>query len=163
MKRTAIVPGSYDPTTLGHVDIIKRASDIFDQVIPAIMVNSEKKGLFSPEERLEILISACRSLPNVKPMIWTELSYKLLEYTGAKFIVKGARNATDFDYEHSLSEIMRSFSSDVDTIILPCRPKYFHISSTYVRELLKYNCDLSNIADEKTAEIMRNIYNNKSK
>ncbi|MBO5195516.1 MAG: pantetheine-phosphate adenylyltransferase [Clostridia bacterium] len=158
MKKIAIVPGSYDPATLGHIDIIKRAAEIFDTVYAAIMVNSEKKGLFSPEERLEILSSACRDLTNVKPIVWTSLSSKLMSETGAKFIVKGARNATDFDYEHSLSEIMRHFSPDCDTVIFPSRPEYFHVSSTYARELLKYGHDLSDIADKETAEVMKRIY-----
>ncbi len=159
MKKIAIVPGSYDPATLGHIDIIKRAAQIFDTVYAAIMVNSEKKGLFSSDERLEILSCACRNLPNVKPIVWTSLSSELMKETGAKFIVKGARNATDFDYEHSLSEIMRHFSPDCDTVVLPARSEFFHISSTYARELLKYNRDLSDIADKETAEIVKKIYN----
>ncbi len=159
MKKIAIIPGSYDPATLGHIDIISRAAEIFDTVYAAIMVNSEKKGLFSPDERLEILTSACRELSNVKPIVWTSLSSELLSETGAKFIVKGARNSTDFDYEHSLAEIMRHFSPEADTIILPSRPEFFHISSTYARELLKYGNDLSDIADSETAEVMKRIYN----
>ena len=162
MKKIAIVPGSYDPATLGHIDIIKRAADIFDTVYAAIMVNSEKKGLFTPEERLEILSSACRELPNVKPVIWTSLASELMNEAGAKFIVKGARNATDFDYEHSLSEIMRRFAPGSDTIILPSRPEYFHVSSTYARELLKYGNDLYDIADKETAEVIKRIYNSKA-
>ena len=158
MKKIAIVPGSYDPATLGHVDIIRRASLIFDEVIPAIMVNSEKKGLFTPEERLEILNSACRHIANAKPMIWTGLSSELMAQTDAKYIVKGARNATDFDYEHSLAEIMRRFSPEADTVIFPSRPEYFHVSSTYARELLKYSWDLSEIADPDTAAVMKEIY-----
>ncbi len=158
MKKIAIVPGSYDPATLGHIDIISRASNIFDTVYAAIMVNSEKHGLFIPEERLEILNSACRNLPNVKPIIWTSLSSELIAQTGAKFIVKGSRNATDFDYEHSLAEIMRRFSPEADTVLFPSRPEYFHISSTYARELLKYGEDLSEIADPETAAIMKEIY-----
>ncbi len=158
MKKIAVMPGSYDPVTLGHIDMAERASVIFDEVYVAIMVNSEKKGLFSPNERLEILSSACRHIPNVKPILWTSLASELLEETGAKFIVKGARNATDFDYEHSLAEIMRNFSPDCDTIILPSRPEFFHISSTYARELLKYGHSLSEIADPETAVLMKKLY-----
>ena len=161
MKNIAIVPGSYDPATLGHIDVIKRAADIFDTVYAAIMVNSTKNGLFTPEERLQILTSACRDIPNVKPIIWTSLSSRLMEETGAKYIVKGARNATDFDYEHSLSEIMRHFSPGCDTVILPARPRFFHVSSTYARELLKYGEPLDDIADSETAELIRKIYDEK--
>ncbi len=161
MKKIAIIPGSYDPATLGHIDIIKRAADIFDEVYAAIMVNSEKKGLFTPDERLEILSCACRDITNAKPVIWTSLASDLMNETGAKYIVKGARNSTDFDYEHSLSEIMRRFALGSETVILPSRPEYFHVSSTYARELLKYGNDLSDVADDETAEIMRRLYNGK--
>ena len=158
MKKIAIVPGSYDPVTLGHIDIIHRAANVFDTVIPAIMVNSEKKGLFTPDERLQLLNCACRNISSAKPIIWTSLASELIEAEGAGFIVKGARNATDFDYENGLAEIMRRFAPQADRLIFPCRPEYFHISSTYARERLKYGQDLSDIADEKTAELMKKIY-----
>ncbi len=161
MKRIAIVPGSYDPVTLGHIDIIKRAADIFDTVYPAVMVNGEKRGCFTPDERLRLLESACEDFENVIPMVWNGLAADLMIELGAKFIVKGARNATDFDYEHSLSEIMRKFVSDCETIILPAKPELFHVSSTYARELLKHGESLSLVADAKTAELMREIYNSK--
>lgn len=158
MKKIAIVPGSYDPVTLGHVDIISRAADIFDEVIPAIMVNSSKSGLFAPDERLQLLRCACKDIPSVSPIIWSSLASDLMEKEGAGFIVKGARNATDFDYENSIAEIMRRFAPSADTIILPCRAELSHISSTYARELLKYGKELFDIADEETAELMKNLY-----
>ncbi|MBQ8475061.1 MAG: pantetheine-phosphate adenylyltransferase [Clostridia bacterium] len=161
MKKTAIVPGSYDPITLGHVDIIERAADMFDEVWVAITVNGAKSGVFTPEERLEITKTAISHIQNAEAVIWCGLTSDLMAEKGAKYIVKGARNATDFDYENSLSEIMRKFAPGSETVILPARPEYFHVSSTYARELLKYGGDLSDIAAPKTAEIMRKIYNNK--
>ncbi len=161
MKKIAIVPGSYDPVTLGHIDIISRAADIFDEVIPAIMVNSSKSGLFAPDERLLLLRCACRNIPFARPLIWSSLASDLMEEENAGFIVKGARNATDFDYENSLAEIMRRFAPEADTVILPCRAELSHISSTYARELLKYGKELSDIADEKTAELMKKLYESK--
>ncbi|MBQ7836167.1 MAG: pantetheine-phosphate adenylyltransferase [Clostridia bacterium] len=161
MKKIAIIPGSYDPVTLGHVDIIRRASLIFDEIIPAIMVNSEKKGLFTSDERLTLLRCACKKIKNARPLVWESLASELMENEGASFIVKGARNATDFDYENSLAEIMRRFAPDAETIILPCRSEFSHISSTYAREILKYGKDLSDIADKDTAVLMRSIYDAK--
>ena len=159
MKKIAIVPGSYDPTTFGHLDLIKRAAAMFDEVYAVITVNGEKNGCFTIDERLDILRCACREIPNVKTLSWEGLTSELLSQVGAKFIVKGARNATDFDYEHSLTEIMRRFSPDCDTVVLPSRPELFHVSSTYARELLKYGHDLSDVADNETAELMRKYYN----
>ena len=158
MKQIAIVPGSYDPVTKGHLDLIKRASAIFDTVYATVLVNGAKSGCFTTEERVEILRSACRDMDNVEIIPWDGLTSDLLHKVGAKFIVKGARNATDFDYEHSLTEIMRRFSPDCDTVVLPARPELFHVSSTYARELLKYDCDLSDVADEETAALMRKYY-----
>ena len=125
------------------------------------MVNGEKRGCFTPDERLSILESACKEFDNVKPIVWGGLAADLLRELDARFIVKGARNATDFDYEHSLSEIMRKFIPDCETIILPAKPELFHVSSTYARELLKHGEDLSLVADEKTAELMKKIYSAK--
>lgn len=161
MKKIAIVPGSYDPVTLGHVDIIERAAALFDEVWVAITVNGAKSGVFTPEERLEITNAAIDRIQNAKAVIWSGLTSDLMAEKGAKYIVKGARNATDFDYENSLSEIMRRFAPESETIILPARPKYFHVSSTYARELLKYGGDLSDIATPEVAEIMKKIYNKK--
>lgn len=158
MQKIAIVPGSYDPVTKGHLDLIKRASAIFDKVYATILVNGEKRGCFTTDEKVEILCCACRDMENVEVIPWDGLTSDLLEKLGAKFIVKGARNATDFDYEHSLTEIMRHFSPDCDTVVLPSRPELFHVSSTYARELLKYGHDLSDVADEETAALMRKYY-----
>ncbi len=159
MKKIAIVPGSYDPVTYGHLDLIKRAAAMFDKVYATILVNGEKQGCFTTEEKAELLKCACRDMENVEIIAHSGLTSELLRELGAKFIVKGARNATDFDYEHSLTEIMGRLSPGCDTVILPSRPELFHVSSTYARELLKYGCDLSDIADSETAALMRKLYN----
>ncbi len=159
MKKIAIVPGSYDPVTYGHLDLIKRAAAMFDKVYATVLVNGEKQGCFTTEEKTQLLRCACRGMENVEIISHSGLTSDLLKELGAKFIVKGARNATDFDYEHSLTEIMRQLSPDCDTVILPSRPELFHVSSTYARELLKYGCELSDVADSETAALMRELYN----
>lgn len=159
MKK-AIVPGSFDPATAGHADLIKRACRVFDEVHAVVMVNAEKAnaGMFSPEARLDILKSLTRDIPNVKCAVCTGLASEYTKENGIDFIVKGARNATDFDYEHSLAEIMKHFHEGIETVILPSEPALSYISSTYARERIRYGCDLSDIADETTAKLIKALY-----
>ncbi len=159
MKK-ALVAGSFDPCTLGHVDLIKRAALIFDEVHAVVMVNAEKRnsGMFSPEERLQILESAVKNIPNVKCAICEELASAYTMANGIEFIAKGARNATDFDYEYSLAQIMKRFHEGIETVLIPADPALSYMSATYARERIRYGCDLSDIADEKTAVLIKELY-----
>lgn len=157
MKRFAIIPGSFDPATLGHVDIISRAAEIFDTVFPVVLVNGEKNGMFSPEERLEILKCACRNIRNADCRIFRGLTSDFAKSIDARWLVKGARNATDFDYESGLAQIMKKFDSSLETVILPASPELSYMSSTYARERIKYGCELSDFADSETAKLIMNI------
>lgn len=159
MEKIAIIPGSFDPITLGHVDIIKRAAEIFDKVYVVSLVNAEKGGMFSPEQRFEIMQSATRGIKNVECAVCDGLTSDFMKYVGAKYIVKGIRDTTDFAYENGLAEIMRHFAEGSETVFLPATPALSYISSTYAREKIKYGCDLSDIADSETAEIIRKNYN----
>lgn len=163
MKK-AIVPGSFDPVTLGHVDLIRRAADIFDEVHAVVMVNAEKRnsGLFTPEERLAILESAVGHLPNVKCALQYGLASDYTRKNGIGFIAKGIRNATDFDYEYGLSEIMKRFHEGIETVFIPADPALAYMSSTYARERIRYGCELSDIADEKTAALIAEIIERKN-
>lgn len=163
--RKAIIPGSFDPATAGHRDLINRASRIFDEVHAVVMVNAEKinSGLFSPEERLSILESLTRDINNVKCSVCTGLASDYTKENGIEFIVKGARNATDFDYEYSLYEIMKHFHEGIETVILPSEPSLSYVSSTYARERIRYGCDLTDIADEETAALIKKLYSEKKK
>ncbi len=164
MKKV-LVPGSFDPVTLGHIDIIKRASAIFDEVHAVVMVNGAKgqSGMFSPKERLEILRCAAREIPNVRCALCDGLASDYTKREGIEFIAKGARNATDFDYEYSLFEIMKHFHEGIETVILPAAANLSYVSATYARERIRYGCDLSDIADEKTAALIKDIYERKEK
>ncbi|MBR6676025.1 MAG: pantetheine-phosphate adenylyltransferase [Clostridia bacterium] len=164
MKK-AVIPGSFDPATLGHRDIIERAAAIFDEVHAVVMVNAEKmnSGLFTPDERLCILESLTRDIPNVKCAVCTGLASDYTKANGVEFIVKGARNATDFDYEHSLYEIMKHFHRGIETVILPADPSLSYVSSTYARERIRYGCDLLDVADEETAALIKKLYSEKKK
>lgn len=139
-----MITGSFDPVTSGHLDLIKRSASMFDDVWVVIVANTEKKsGLFTPDERLELMEAAIDGIPNVRAMVYGGLTSDAAAQIGAKIIVRGARSATDYDYEYNLSLIMKRFDPTLETIILPTSPQYAAISSTYVRDLLKYNCPLA--------------------
>ncbi len=163
MKKIAMLPGSYDPVTLGHVDVIRRAARIFDSVHAVVMINAEKagSGMFLPDERLEILRCACRDIPNVKCALCCGLASDYAEENGVSFIAKGIRNPTDFDYEYGLAQIMKKFSEGIETIFLPADPSYLYISSTYARERIRHGCDLSDVADAETASLIEEIFRKK--
>lgn len=142
MKRRAMVTGSFDPITSGHFDLIRRAATMFDEIIVVIAANTEKKGgMFTPDERKLLAEAAVSELSNVRVVVYDGLTSDAASSLGASVIVRGTRNSTDYNYEANLSYIMKRFSPDLETIILPTSPEYAAISSTYVRDLLKYGCD----------------------
>lgn len=139
--RTAIISGTFDPVTHGHMDIITRASSLFERVVVAVSSNSEKKGFLSDEARVRAVRASVEKLGNVR----VELCEGLLADFCLKYenpvIVRGARNGSDFDYERSLYIINKSFGVP-ETIVLPASSGMEHISSTYARELLRYKKSL---------------------
>lgn len=157
-----MITGSFDPVTSGHLDLVRRSAAMFDEVWVVILANTEKKsGLFAPDERLELVNAAVADIPNVHSMVYGGLTSDAAEQIGASVIVRGARNATDFDYEYTLSLIMKRFAPHIETIILPTAPEYAAISSTYVRDLLKFGCDLGDAVPDGCRERMLEIMNEK--
>ncbi len=164
--RHAILTGSFDPVTAGHEDLILRAASLFDQVTVAILANTEKAGgAFSPGDRLHLMEMTLAALPcrNVTAVVYGGLTSDLAHETGARFIVRGARSAIDFDYEYELSLIMKRFDPDLETVILPAAPSLSMISSTYVRDLLRYDCDLAGAVPESCREEMLRLYRPKER
>lgn len=149
MKK-AIISGTFDPITVGHIDLIKRAREIFDEVVVVILSNGEKsKCMFSPDERCAIAKAAVSSIDGASVLLWEGLTSDAAKKVGAKFIVRGARSSSDFDYENGLAAIMKRFDDNLETVILPSSPELSMISSTYVRERIKYACDLTgDVPDE---------------
>jgi pantetheine-phosphate adenylyltransferase len=141
--KSCIIPGSFDPFTLGHFDIVKRASKIFDKVYVVIMVNSEKNGKFDFRQRKLIAAASCAELENVEVITADGLLSDVCSALKVSAIVKGIRNATDADYEISLSNINRFIGGEeLETVFLPARHEHSFVSSTFVRELIKYNRSL---------------------
>lgn len=159
--KTAIITGSFDPITSGHVDLILRSSKMFDRVYVVIVFNTEKSGgAFLPEDRLTLVRTAIASLPvtNVEAVLHSGLTSDIADELGARFIVRGARNASDFDYEYNLSLIMKRFDPELETVILPASPEKSMISSTYVRDLLKFGCELGDAVPDGCREEMERLY-----
>ena len=141
--KIAIYPGSFDPITLGHLNIIKRAALCFDKLIVCVMVNSQKNGLFTPEERVELIRRVVSQLPNVEVDASSILLAEYAKQRRARVIVKGLRAVSDFEAEVQMSVINRKLNPTVDTMFLPSHEKYTYLSSTVVKEMVRYGVELS--------------------
>lgn len=141
--KIAVIPGSYDPITFGHIDIIRRALPLFDEVIVAIGINSQKKNLFSLEERIRWIQEIFKDETKVKVDHFEGLTLHYCQKVGAKYLVRGIRNATDFDYERTISQIHNTIATDLETLFFIAKPELSHISSTIVRELILGGGDIS--------------------
>lgn len=141
---TAIYPGSFDPVTLGHLNIIKRASLCFDRLIVAVMVNAEKRnsGLFTPEERVELIRRTVERFPNVEVEHSSMLVAEYAKEKGACTLIKGLRAVSDYEYELQMALINRQLNPQLDTMFIPSSSKYTYISSSTVKELAAYGADL---------------------
>ena len=155
--KIAVCPGSFDPITVGHLDLVERAAAIFDRVVLCVMVNSEKRHMFTPEERLELARAAIAHIPNAEAVVCTGLLADFACERGACALIKGARTGSDFDWEIQLAQINRDLCPELDTVILPARPEHLHISSTMVREMIRYHQKLEDYVPVGTAEILQKI------
>jgi pantetheine-phosphate adenylyltransferase len=135
MKR-AVFPGSFDPITSGHVDIVKRALPLFDEIVVAIGVNTQKKTLFSLEQRKEWLERVFEKEEKVKVGHFEGLTVHYCKKIDAGYLLRGLRNASDFDYEKTISQLNNIVGDNIETIFLISRPSFSHISSTIVREII---------------------------
>ncbi len=139
----ALIPGSFDPVTVGHEDIITRAAELFDEVIVCAFVNTEKHYMFSEEERLDFLLSVAESYNNVSADLSHSLVTAYAKENGCGVIVKGCRSGMNFEDEYEQALINRELDPDIQTIILPASPELSFVSSTMVREMIRYGVDCS--------------------
>lgn len=154
MKR-AIYPGSFDPVTLGHLNIIKRAAAMFDELIVCVSVNSSKpSGLFSPEERVELIRMVTEDLPNVRVDCCSELVAEYARRNRAKVLVKGLRAVSDYESEIQMAMVNAKIYSKLDTAFLYTSPKYAYLSSTVVKEMARYGADLSDFVPRQIIGIV---------
>ena len=158
MKR-AVYPGSFDPMTLGHLDIIRRAAPMFDELTVAVLNNTQKTPLFSVEERVNILEKATKELPNVKVSSFSGLLIDYCRDNGFHIAVRGLRAITDFEYELQIAQANRQMSKDaLDTIFLTTSLEYAYLSSTSVKEFASFNGDISKCVPDWEAELIYQKY-----
>ena len=156
---TAVYPGSFDPCTNGHLDIIKRASKMFDKLIVAVLDNPEKKTpLFSVEERVEILKNITKDMDNIEIMSFSGLLVDFMKKQNSKVIVRGLRAVTDFEYEFQLALTNQKIGAGIETIFLSTTAEFMFLSSSTVKEVAKYGDDLSGMVTEEVAEKLKNRF-----
>ena len=135
--KIAIFPGSFDPITSGHVDIIERAIPLFDKIVVAIGQNSQKQYQFDLELRKKWVNKVCENYDNVELGFYEGLTVNYSKSIGSKYLIRGLRNASDFDYEKTISQLNNIIGEGIETVFFIAKPKYSHISSTIVREIIK--------------------------
>ncbi len=156
----AVFPGSFDPVTLGHMDVITRAARLFDRVYICTMVNAGKNPMFTTEQRFEMLCAATAELDNVTAELWTGLLADYARERGARWLVKGARSGTDFDSEFAMAQINRGLDAELDTVLLPARAEFLHFSSSMVREMIRYKRPLEPCMPAAAIRMMKGWDNN---
>ncbi len=149
--RRAVCPGSFDPVTNGHLDIVARASQLFDEVVVAVGVNKSKSRLFSADERIGMLTEACREFPNVKVDSFTGLLTTFCQERDIVAIVKGLRAVSDFDYELQMAQ-MNSSLAEIETVFVPTSPEWSFLASSLVKEVATFGGDVSGLIPEFVRE-----------
>ena len=143
MKRLALFPGSFDPFTAGHLNILKRALTMFDEVIIAAGINQDKPGYFDMDKRLEIIRKATEGIDGVSVIKYDKLTIDACRALGVRHIVRGVRNMIDFETERSIADANRRLAPEIETIIIPTAQEFAHISSSAVRDILRHGGDYS--------------------
>jgi pantetheine-phosphate adenylyltransferase len=160
--KTALCPGTYDPVTIGHVDVITRCSTIFDQVVVAVVDDSFRKTvLFHVDERASFVEESTKHLPNVRVTVMRGLVVNLAREVGASVLVKGLRALTDFEYEFQMAQLNRKLDPDLETMYLMASPEYSFLSSSGVKEIAKFGGCVSDLVPEvverRFAEMFRSV------
>ena len=153
--RRAVYPGSFDPVTLGHLDIMERASRLVDELIVGVLINDAKSPLFTVEERVRMLQDATKDIKNIRVEAFSGLSVDFVRKCDAKIIVRGLRAITDFEYELQMAQTNRILASDVDTMFLTTNLEYAYLSSTMVKEVAVYGGDISRFVPASAIEPVR--------
>jgi len=146
--RIAVYPGSFDPITNGHLDIVKRASRLYDKVIIGVLDNSSKKPMFSSIERKEMIDENIKDMPNVSCDVFSGLLVDFAKQNGATVIVKGLRTVADFEYEFQMALLNKALNPEYETMFMMTDSKYSYISSSMVKEVAKYNGELDGLVPQ---------------
>ena len=159
---TAVYAGSFDPVTLGHLDIIRRSAEIFDHLIVAVADNPDKHAAFTVEERMEMLREITGDISHVEVLHATGLTVDFARAHGATCLVRGMRTAVDFEAERELAQINQAIAPEIETFFLAARPEHTHVSSSAVRQMAAFGCSLSGfVPDCLEARILRRLQHSK--
>ena len=151
-RKIAIVPGSFDPITYGHIDIIKRSSELFDEIIVAILVNPDMKYLFSLDERVEMIEETIKDIPNVRVDAFSGLLVNYAKKVGSSVIVRGLRAVSDFEYEMQLTFMNKALDEGIETFYMMANKQYSFISSSIVKGVSGFGADLSKFVPKNVEE-----------
>jgi pantetheine-phosphate adenylyltransferase len=157
-KRVAVYPGSFDPVTMGHLDIIQRAARQFDVLIVAVLINRSKQPLFTIEERLELIRQVTSHLPNVEVDSFQDLTANYVRIRNAQAIVRGVRSVTDFEYELQIASTNHKLNPDAETVFMMTNPKYSYLSSSIVKEIAAYEGDVKDLVPPEVEKAIRLKY-----
>ena len=155
MQRICLFPGTFDPVTLGHTDIINRALPLFDKLVVGIGRNVNKVPMFSEQQRLQWLRDIYKNNPKVHAVVYDGLTVQCCKEVGANFILRGIRYVNDFEYEKAIADMNRSLENDIETIFLTCLPQYTSVASTLVRDVLKNRGNVSNFLPLEVNETIK--------
>ena len=152
--KTALFPGSFDPITIAHVDILKRALPLFDKIVVGIGLNSSKQNFLSAEKREEMVKTIFAGNKNVDVQLYEGLTVDFCRKVNAKYMVRGIRSASDFEYERAIAQINQTMMPEVETILLLSKPEYSAISSTIVRDILRNKGDVSPFVPKEVIDFL---------
>lgn len=156
--RVAVYPGSFDPVTLGHLDIIRRAARQFDRLIVSVLNNTTKNPLFSVEERVELLREITKDLPNVEVDFFRDLLVRYMRSKQAQISIRGIRSVTDFEYELQMASTNRQLDDGIETIFMMTNPKYSYLSSSIVKEIAKFHGPVHDLVPPAVEAALRRKY-----
>jgi pantetheine-phosphate adenylyltransferase len=158
MSRICLFPGTFDPVTLGHLDIINRALPLFDKLIIGIGRNANKVPMFSEEQRLQWIREIYKDNPRVEAVVYEGLTVQCCKEVGANFILRGIRYVNDFEYEKAIADMNRSLDGHVETIFLTCLPQFTSVASTLVRDVLRNGGEVSQFLPAVVNDFIKNNY-----
>ena len=158
----AVYPGSFDPVTYGHLDIIKRASQICDHLIVAVLNNTSKTSLFTLEERIALLKEVTKDLPNVEIDGFRDLLIRYMKSKNARVIIRAIRSVSDYEYELQLATLNRKLGEDVETLFMTSSPEYSYLSSSVVREIASFNGPVGELVPEVVEKALRRKFSGRA-